>query len=87
MFFFWWLLSAPEVHHSTTAARYVDASGERGLSAQSAGGFVLKEMEIDLLRGSGYLVTGYMQVYNPRIWGHITHENRGYNPGYNLHVS
>ena len=26
-----------------------------------------------LLRGSGYLVTGYMKVHNPRIWGHIPH--------------
>ena len=33
-------LQPDEVHHATAAARYVDASGERGLSAQSAGGFV-----------------------------------------------
>ena len=33
-----------------------------------------RDGEVDgVLRGSGYLVTGYMPVCNPRIWEHITH--------------
>ena len=31
--------------------------------------------------------TGYMQVYNPRIWGHITHENRGFFTLVTIHLS
>ena len=39
---------------------------------------------LSILRGSGYLVYNWLYVgwNNPRIWGHITHGNRGYNPGY-----